>query len=295
MARMTATNSQTNGASLEDCHTNFFSLTDVCGIKWSVLRAQSSSPSPSPGDPLDDPVLFSFSRCLEAGLLAVWRRVPRRHLVIYSFDPSGNQVKKATKGHDEKNQLSQVKELWLFWYGEKPESVSKLVSDQLREVEESSGSWESGIPYEARTLLFKAVNNLIERSLLSKEFVRLGKWFVQPYDGADRALHKGSHLSFSFQYFVHGESAVCTSVDVRQHPPVRRLTHTHLATAAGLSASVQVLLAPYGMAGTLTGAQLGPGDPALRRLLEEWAAFWPLVGNSYSCRDPVSGLSLIHI
>ena len=164
------------------------------------------------------------------------------------------------------------------------------MSEQLEEVVESSGSWESGIPYEARTLLFKAVNNLIKRSLLSKEFVQLGKWFVQPYDGgADRPLHKGSHLSFSFQYFVHGESAVCTSVDVRQRPPVRRLTHGHLAAAASLSASVQVVLAPYGMAGTLTGVQYGVGDPAVRRLLEEWAVFWPLLGNSYSARDPVSG------
>ena len=245
----------------------------------------------------------------QAGFLAVWRRVPRRHLVTYSFDPAGNEVvkiffhlfvpkkftffpgEKVNEGHDEKNQLSQVKELWLFWYGEKPEAVAKLVgaNSDLQEVAESSGSWESGIPYEARTLLFKAVNNLIERSLLSKEFVRLGKWFVQPYDGSDRVLHKGSHLSFSFQYFVHGESAVCTSVDVRQHPPVRRLTHAHLATAASLSASVQVLLSPYGMAGTLTGVQFGSGDPTVRRLLEEWAAFWPLLGNSYSSRDPVSG------
>ena len=68
-----------------------------------------------------------------------------------------------------------------------------------------------------------------------------------------------------------------------------RLTHAHLAPAASLSASVQVLLSPYGMAGTLTGVQFGSGDPAVRRLLEEWAAFWPLLGNSYSSRDPVSG------
>uniref|UniRef100_A0A170W765 Mediator of RNA polymerase II transcription subunit 13 n=1 Tax=Triatoma infestans TaxID=30076 RepID=A0A170W765_TRIIF len=31
---MTNPNNQTNGASLEDCHTNFFALTDLCGIKW---------------------------------------------------------------------------------------------------------------------------------------------------------------------------------------------------------------------------------------------------------------------
>ena len=195
------------------------------------------------------------------------------------------------------------------------------VSDELKEAEESNGSWESGIPYEARTLLFKAVNNLIERSLLSREFVRLGRWFVQPCDGGDKpAAHKASHLSFSFQYFVHGESAVCTSVDVRQHPAVRRLTHQHLATAASLASTVNVVLAPYGMAGTLTGnkvkrrretcaelviwrgrkkiiglsylliyAVLGtsypPTDPAVRRLLEDWRSFWPLAGSCYSCRD----------
>ena len=28
----------------------------------------------------------------QAGFLAVWRRVPRRHLVTYSFDPAGNEV-----------------------------------------------------------------------------------------------------------------------------------------------------------------------------------------------------------
>ena len=74
------------------------------------------------------------------------------------------QVKQPKSGHDDKNQLSQCKELWLFWYGEKPqEQLKSLVSKELKEVSESSGSWETGIPYEARTLLFKALNNLIER------------------------------------------------------------------------------------------------------------------------------------
>lgn len=40
-----------------------------------------------------------------------------------------------------------------------------------------------------------------------------------------------SHLSFSFAFFVHGESTVCASVDVRQHPPVRNLVRTHLQQA----------------------------------------------------------------
>ena len=42
---------------------------------------------------------------------------------------AGNQIKQPSKGHDDKNQLSQCKELWLFWYGEKPETVKNLVSD----------------------------------------------------------------------------------------------------------------------------------------------------------------------
>ena len=261
----------------------------MCGIKWIVLRNQHYTGVAS--DALDDPVLLSFSRCLEAGLLAVWRRVPRRCLVTYSFDPAGNQIKQPSKGHDDKNQLSQCKELWLFWYGDKPDSVKTLVSDQLKENEESSGSWESGIPYEVRTLLFKAVNNLIERSLLSREFVRLGKWFVQPFDGAERPGQvKSTHLSFSFQYFVHGESAVCTSVDVRQHPAVRRLTHHHLTSALSLSASVHVVLAPYGMAGTLTGTSFTNSDPNTKKLLEEWRMFWPLYHNNYSSRSATGQL-----
>ena len=182
--------------------------------------------------------------------------------------------------------MSQCKELWLFWYGEKPESIKNLVSEDLKEISDSSGSWESGIPYEVRTLLFKAVNNLIERSLLSRDFVRLGKWFVQPFEGAERGSQgKVTHLSFSFQYFVHGESAVCTSVDVRQHPAVRRLTHHHLASAASQGASVHVVLAPYGMGGTLTGTSFSDNDPNIKKLLEEWRAFWPLYNNTYTSRD----------
>jgi mediator of RNA polymerase II transcription subunit 13 len=167
---------------------------------WRANDSSAAAAGQSSDEPLEDPVLASFALCLEAGLLAVWRRVPRRCLVDYSFDNAGNQVKQPKTGHDDKNQLSQCKELWLFWYGEKPtEQLRSLVSDSLKEISDCSGSWEAGIPYEARTLLFKALNNLIERSLLSREFVRIGKWFVQPYDGsADQQQRPGakttSHL-----------------------------------------------------------------------------------------------------
>ena len=56
---------------------------------------------------------------------------------------------------------------------------------------------------------------------------------------------KSSHLSFSFSYFIHGESAVCASVDVREHAPVRRLGHAHINAAGSLATTVQVLLSIY--------------------------------------------------
>lgn len=38
-------------------------------------------------------------------------------------------------------------------------------------------------------------------------------------------------LSFSFEFFVHGESTVCMSVDVRQHPAIRRVGRTHISVS----------------------------------------------------------------
>ena len=94
----------------------------------------------------------------------------------------------------------------------------------------------------------------VSRNLLRKGFIRLGKWFVQPFEGPMTSLQKACHLSFSFQYFMHGESCVCASVDVRQHPAVRRLAYRHIQTAkTSYEGAVNVILAPYGLAATLTG------------------------------------------
>lgn len=65
-------------------------------------------------------------------------------------------------------------------------------------TESEQGSWESGLSYECRSLLFKALHNLIERCLLSRDFVRLGKWFVQPYDGFEK--HRCSRYVYSISF-----------------------------------------------------------------------------------------------
>ncbi|KAG7169044.1 Mediator of RNA polymerase II transcription subunit 13-like [Homarus americanus] len=146
-------------------------------------------------------------------------------------------------------------------------------------MDEKGGSWdwETGLSYECRTLLFKALHNLIERCLLTRDFVRLGRWFVQPYEGPEGIPGSSStHLSFSLSFFVHGESIVCASVDVRQHPPVRELTRRHLLLAQQTNHGIPVILGPYGLNGTLTGVSYRHSEPPIQKLLEEWRQFFPV-------------------
>ena len=118
----------TNGASLEDCHTNFFALvcftehssiigsfflmndfslqTDLCGIKWSRYTALESVVAT---ELIGDPILGAYARCIESDVLCVWRRAPGATRVPL---------------------IEQKKELWLFWYGELTD-VSSLVGDDL--------------------------------------------------------------------------------------------------------------------------------------------------------------------
>lgn len=273
--------------------------TDVCGIKWIVYREDESSLTGQDHPNFsEDPVLSSFSRCLDSELLAVWRRVPKKDLVTFSYDMdqmTQQQQQQNRAQAEEKNLLKQRKELWVFWYGDKPqEQFNRLIASKLKEVKEISGTWENGLPYEARTLLFKALNNLIERSLVSKDFVRIGKWFVQTFDGPDSGTNsnasgsepKSTHLSFSFQYFIHGESTVCASLDVRQHPPVRKVSLHHLSLAKAQASPVQVILAPYGLSGTLTGVTFKKEERNVERLLRDWNSLFRLSKNRYFCQNP---------
>ncbi|CAG5051056.1 unnamed protein product [Parnassius apollo] len=273
---MTHQNHQTNGASLEDCHTNFFALTELFGIKWRKLvweRESSGGGGGGGGEgeegaaPLADPVISSYARCLAGDILCVWRRVPAHQPPDLYDMPAPPPLS-----------LRAAKELWIFWYGEEPD-LNGLVAPELIASQGDQGSWESGLSYECRSLLFKALHNLIERCLLSRDFVRLGKWFVQPYDGDEEDVGKSPwHLSFSFAFFLHGESTVCASVDVRQHPPVRTLTAKRLArlAAADHRDRAKVILAPFGLEGRVTGREWSDGDPTTARLLDAWRQLYPL-------------------
>ncbi|XP_063620662.1 mediator of RNA polymerase II transcription subunit 13 [Cydia splendana] len=274
---MTHQNHQTNGASLEDCHTNFFSLTELYGIKWRKLVWGETTGGGGEGEegaaPLADPVISSYARCLAGDILCVWRRVP-------APQPQDIYEMSAPPAPPPPLSLRAAKELWIFWYGEEPD-LNGLVAPELIAGQGDQGSWESGLSYECRSLLFKALHNLIERCLLSRDFVRLGKWFVQPYDGDEEDVGKSPwHLSFSFAFFLHGESTVCASVDVRQHPPVRTLTAKRLAKLNGRERSAdadnKVILAPFGLEGTVTGRDWSDSDAPTARLLDAWRQLYPL-------------------
>ncbi|XP_049330535.1 mediator of RNA polymerase II transcription subunit 13-like isoform X2 [Astyanax mexicanus] len=245
----TAANWVANGASLEDCHSNLFSLAELTGIKWRCYNFRGGGEyGPVISAPAqDDPVLRSFTCCVQANLLCVWRR----------------RVK------------PDAKELWIFWWGDEP-NLSDIIHHELEMVEE--GLWECGLSYECRTLLFKAIHNLLERCLMEKDFVRIGKWFVKPYELDEKNLGTSSeHLSCSFSFFLHGESNVCTSVEIAQHQPAYHITEEHVRLAQTSSSPIQVILSPYGLGGTLTGQAFKMSDPAVRKLMEEWSHFYPMV------------------
>ncbi|XP_028273532.1 mediator of RNA polymerase II transcription subunit 13-like isoform X3 [Parambassis ranga] len=244
----TTANWVANGASLEDCHSNIFSLAELTGIKWRCYSFRSGGEyGPVISAPAqDDPVLRSFMRCMEANLLCVWRR-------------------KMKPG---------AKELWIFWWGEEP-NLSDVIHHELDMAEE--GLWECGLSYECRTLLFKAIHNLLERCLMDKGFVRIGKWFFKPHKLEEKSLGNSEHLSCSFSFFLHGESNVCTSVEIAQHQPAYHITEHHIRLAQTSISPVQVVLSPYGLSGTLTGQAYKMSDPAVRKLMEEWSYFYPMV------------------
>uniref|UniRef100_A0A672ZJ46 Mediator of RNA polymerase II transcription subunit 13 n=1 Tax=Sphaeramia orbicularis TaxID=375764 RepID=A0A672ZJ46_9TELE len=229
------------------CLFSFFQA-ELTGIKWRCYNFRSGGEyGPVISAPAqDDPVLRSFMRCIQANLLCVWRR---------KIKPD-------------------AKELWIFWWGDEP-NLTDVIHHELEVAEE--GLWECGLSYECRTLLFKAIHNLLERCLMDKGFVRIGKWFFKPHELEEKPLGNSEHLSCSFSFFLHGESNVCTSVEIAQHQPAYHIKEHHIRLAQTSITPVQVVLSPYGLSGTLTGQAYKMSDPAARKLMEEWSYFYPMV------------------
>lgn len=85
-------------------------------------------------DPLDDPVLSSYARCLAGDILCVWRRVaapkPEPDQNASMFD-IGLSVNGGSVTHPPLS-LTAAKELWLFYYGEEPDLKGILSPELLK-------------------------------------------------------------------------------------------------------------------------------------------------------------------
>lgn len=118
-------------------------------------------------------------------------------------------------------------------------------------------------------------------------------------------LHSSPHLSFSFAFFVHGESTVCASMDIREHPPIRPLTEEYLNEVIKntqqnmdncslnddeekedfndnhTNVSMQtVILAPFGLSAVLTGNRSESGEQFTEKFLNDWNNFYPMKDSS---------------
>ena len=129
------------------------------------------------------------------------------------------------------------------------------------------------------------------RSLLARGFARFGKWFTQPLSNNPTEKRPNEpaacQLSFSFKFFVHGDSTICTSLDVRQHSAVCRLNKSHITAAQSSQNGLKVILGPYGLSGCLTGQTFKDGDPSVSKVLADWKRFYPLNSKDTSTQTSV--------
>uniref|UniRef100_A0A915DHG8 Mediator of RNA polymerase II transcription subunit 13 n=1 Tax=Ditylenchus dipsaci TaxID=166011 RepID=A0A915DHG8_9BILA len=237
------------GGSLEDCHTNVFTLTELSGLKWKCLTtppnfrlpttsgsSSSNNGGANTADIDQDPVLRAYGEALAQSLLCTWRRRPLLCDVNAVFkDPTP--------------QIDAPKELWVFWYAQdEPKCIETFMADGLIETDEYD-IFEIGITYETRLLFFKSLHNAIERSLLRSGYIRFGKWFTRPLDlpsvlveDCKKALPQYI-IAINFHFFMHGENHVCMTVNIQRQPTMVKLSRRHLTN----SRKQPVVLGPWSM------------------------------------------------
>ncbi|KAA3670790.1 mediator of RNA polymerase II transcription subunit 13 [Paragonimus westermani] len=257
-------------SSLEHCYTNIFALTDFSGIQYRkyVLRSEKEYKSA-----LEDPLIKSYALCQKNSVLSAWVRCKRDSLE--KQDPCVS--------------AKFQKELWVFWYGngDFPNADSCILPELC---EEDRGNWRQGLSYETRTVLFRALHNVVEKCLLNKGFVRLGKWFIQPYK--HNYHHDYIQYSVGFSFFLHGESTVCASLDLRQHPLVRRIGLKHLQLCSVNQRTIPVVLAPYGISAELVGVGSSQKNEDISSDYECWCNFYPLRSTNEQEYDDSSTVGL---
>lgn len=100
--------------------------TDLCGIRWRKFAFIEPV-----HEPLNDPILRSYSRCLRENILCVWRRVANKSS-IDAFQTGIYEPRPPNSVTHPPLSLRTAKELWIFWYGDEPNLHELLVPELLR-------------------------------------------------------------------------------------------------------------------------------------------------------------------
>jgi mediator of RNA polymerase II transcription subunit 13 len=110
---------------------------------------------------------------------------------------------------------------------------------------------------------------------------------------------------------VHGDSTVCASMDIREHPPVRTLTEEYLNEVMKNSqhnldacdvdadkdefrdinhniSTQSVILAPFGLSAVLTGVgnKSENFEQNADKIVNDWNTFYPMKKNDASSKLP---------
>ena len=88
--------------------------TDLCGLKW---RKYVSHKIPC-NNPVEDPILSSFTSVLTHDILCSWRGVPQQNQKLPDSDSN----------------LAAAKELWVFWFGDDL-NLTGIVAADLKGLE----------------------------------------------------------------------------------------------------------------------------------------------------------------
>uniref|UniRef100_A0A0X3PKR7 Mediator of RNA polymerase II transcription subunit 13 n=1 Tax=Schistocephalus solidus TaxID=70667 RepID=A0A0X3PKR7_SCHSO len=81
--------------------------------------------------------------------------------------------------------------------------------------------------------------------------------------------------SINFSFFLHGESTVCSSLDIRQFPKVKVLNSRIFSLCLKSKQRVSVILSPYGISARLVVPSIGAKEPSNSQL-DNWMRFYPI-------------------
>ncbi|VDM19923.1 unnamed protein product [Hydatigera taeniaeformis] len=93
-----------------------------------------------------------------------------------------------------------------------------------------------------------------------------------------------AQYSINFSFFLHGESTVCASLDIRRFPKFKSLTPRVLSLCEKSAGRFNVVLAPYGITAQLVvPPQAYTNDIFVDKELEFWKRFFPIRSPGDSC------------